>query len=454
MSVVPLPTRPRRSSPRPRSTTARTRGAEAARPARRRRGAGTRSPCCASRTARAACGCCATTWRGARCCSSGSAARCHELALPIEERHRDPLRDGRAGLASGARLRPANRRREGSLARSTPSPRPGRSSTTRARSAPSTHALACAARRIAAHDDERAVLVHGDVHQWNAIEAGDGLQARRPRRPARARPSTTSGILMREDPLELRRATSTSGRGGWRARTRPRPHRDLGMGCHRAGVHRPAVHQDRPAARRTRDARRRRSRLWKDRVTDELRTPRERSTDAVGDLRRRVTEASWVGPRSARADVPRRGRDTSRARWGTYAALGAWALVSRAPTAQRAVGVTWLGAAAGAVWFTRGSTARRPTGRSGPTSSPRSVSRNRTRRCQRRHQSEAEMTQRSDQTVAARDRSVERDRSGHRAALSARELTSYWRRGARTGWTRSRRASATAAGPRWCSRRT
>ncbi len=31
---------------------------------------------------------------------------------------------------------------------------------------------------------------------------------------------------------------------------------------------------------------------------------------------------------------------------GTYAALGAWALVSRDPSAQIAVGVTWLGAAA------------------------------------------------------------------------------------------------------------
>ena len=31
---------------------------------------------------------------------------------------------------------------------------------------------------------------------------------------------------------------------------------------------------------------------------------------------------------------------------GTYAALGAWALVSHDPAAQRAVGVTWLGAAA------------------------------------------------------------------------------------------------------------
>jgi hypothetical protein len=31
---------------------------------------------------------------------------------------------------------------------------------------------------------------------------------------------------------------------------------------------------------------------------------------------------------------------------GTYAALGGWALVSRNPSAQTAVGVTWLGAAA------------------------------------------------------------------------------------------------------------
>jgi hypothetical protein len=33
------------------------------------------------------------------------------------------------------------------------------------------HALACATRRQEAHDDERAVLVHGDVHQWNALRA-------------------------------------------------------------------------------------------------------------------------------------------------------------------------------------------------------------------------------------------------------------------------------------------
>jgi streptomycin 6-kinase len=64
------------------------------------------------------------------------------------------------------------------------------------------HAIACANRRVAAHDDERAVLVHGDVHQWNALESGaefklvdpDGLLAEA---------EYDLGIIMREDPVEL-----------------------------------------------------------------------------------------------------------------------------------------------------------------------------------------------------------------------------------------------------------
>ena len=63
------------------------------------------------------------------------------------------------------------------------------------------HGLACAARRGDAHRDETGVLVHGDVHQWNALEAGkefklvdpDGLLAE---------PEYDLGIIMREDPLE------------------------------------------------------------------------------------------------------------------------------------------------------------------------------------------------------------------------------------------------------------
>ncbi|WP_255455568.1 aminoglycoside phosphotransferase family protein [Microlunatus sp. Gsoil 973] len=64
------------------------------------------------------------------------------------------------------------------------------------------HALSCARRRAAAHDDEQAVLVHGDVHQLNALQAGhefklvdpDGLLAE---------PECDLGTIMRGDPVEL-----------------------------------------------------------------------------------------------------------------------------------------------------------------------------------------------------------------------------------------------------------
>jgi streptomycin 6-kinase len=64
------------------------------------------------------------------------------------------------------------------------------------------HALDCAARRAAAHDDERAVLVHGDVHQWNALAADDGYKLVDPD-GLLAEAEYDLGILMREDPLEL-----------------------------------------------------------------------------------------------------------------------------------------------------------------------------------------------------------------------------------------------------------
>ena len=82
------------------------------------------------------------------------------------------------------------------------------------------HALACAARRVAAHDDERAVLVHGDVHQWNVLEAGadvkpgfklvdpDGLLAEA---------EYDLGVVMREDPVELRHGDPGE-RARWLAR--------------------------------------------------------------------------------------------------------------------------------------------------------------------------------------------------------------------------------------------
>jgi streptomycin 6-kinase len=64
------------------------------------------------------------------------------------------------------------------------------------------HAVACAERRIAAHDDLRAVLVHGDVHQWNTLRAPAGWQLVDPD-GLLAEPEYDLGVLMREDPADL-----------------------------------------------------------------------------------------------------------------------------------------------------------------------------------------------------------------------------------------------------------
>ncbi|MEY2571083.1 MAG: streptomycin 6-kinase [Acidimicrobiaceae bacterium] len=64
------------------------------------------------------------------------------------------------------------------------------------------HALAGAASRIAAHDDERAVLVHGDVHQWNTLEAEGGFRLVDPD-GLLAEAEYDLGVIMREDPVEL-----------------------------------------------------------------------------------------------------------------------------------------------------------------------------------------------------------------------------------------------------------
>jgi streptomycin 6-kinase len=65
-----------------------------------------------------------------------------------------------------------------------------------------TYALDCAARRLAAHDDSRAVLVHGDVHEWNALAAGAGFKLVDPD-GLLAEPEYDLGVMMREDPHQL-----------------------------------------------------------------------------------------------------------------------------------------------------------------------------------------------------------------------------------------------------------
>lgn len=64
------------------------------------------------------------------------------------------------------------------------------------------HAVACAERRIAAHDDERSVLVHGDVHRWNALASGDGYKLVDPD-GLHAEAEYDLGVLMREDPDQI-----------------------------------------------------------------------------------------------------------------------------------------------------------------------------------------------------------------------------------------------------------
>ena len=64
------------------------------------------------------------------------------------------------------------------------------------------YALTCAGRRVNAHRDERAVLVHGDVHEWNALEAAAGFKLVDPD-GLLAEPEYDLGIIMREDPLDL-----------------------------------------------------------------------------------------------------------------------------------------------------------------------------------------------------------------------------------------------------------
>jgi streptomycin 6-kinase len=67
------------------------------------------------------------------------------------------------------------------------------------------HAVECAERRLAAHDDERAVLVHGDVHEWNALSAPDEPDGFLLVDPdgLLAEPEYDLGVIMREDPVEL-----------------------------------------------------------------------------------------------------------------------------------------------------------------------------------------------------------------------------------------------------------
>lgn len=115
------------------------------------------------------------------------------------------------------------------------------------------HALVCASRRIDAHDDDRAVLVHGDVHQWTPWK-GDTASSSSTRtvcspRP-RPRPSTTTwGSSCARTPWSSCGVTRTSVPGGW-GRGPARCDRHLGAGRRRTGLDWLTVHHDLPTAGR------------------------------------------------------------------------------------------------------------------------------------------------------------------------------------------------------------
>ncbi|HST67607.1 MAG TPA: aminoglycoside phosphotransferase family protein [Mycobacteriales bacterium] len=126
----------------------------------------------------------------------------YRLGLPIEERHeilcRVAMRLWRpapgSGLRTGAeKARSLIRYVEGAWDRL------GRPCS----EAAVAQALAAAERRAAAHDDERAVLLHGDVHQWNTLRAGPGDWKLVDPDGVLGEPEGDLGVLMREDPEEL-----------------------------------------------------------------------------------------------------------------------------------------------------------------------------------------------------------------------------------------------------------
>jgi streptomycin 6-kinase len=124
----------------------------------------------------------------------------HSLGLPVSKRHAI-LCDTAARVwrpAAGSGL-PTGAEKARRLAEYIPREweRTGRPCSERAVE----HALECAERRRAAHDDERALLLHGDVHEWNALRSDDGFKLVDPD-GLLAEPEYDLGVIMREDPQD------------------------------------------------------------------------------------------------------------------------------------------------------------------------------------------------------------------------------------------------------------
>ena len=135
-----------------------------------------RPPRCAWPTAMAAQGCCGSILTVTRSCSSDSGRPCTTWFL-IPERH-DVMCDVAARFWRPVvpECRPADGRRQGTRV-SDLLPRLWEETGRACSEATVEDALACMERRRRAHDDRHAVLVHGDVHDLNALQAADGTSS-------------------------------------------------------------------------------------------------------------------------------------------------------------------------------------------------------------------------------------------------------------------------------------
>jgi streptomycin 6-kinase len=127
-----------------------------------------------------------------------------DLKLPIEQRHeilcRVAMRLWRPAPGSGLPTGPEKAARLSAYARDAWE-RLDRPCSERALA----QALAAAERRTAAYDPDRAVLLHGDVHEWNTLRAGPGPDDWKLVDPdgVLAEPECDLGVLMREDAEQL-----------------------------------------------------------------------------------------------------------------------------------------------------------------------------------------------------------------------------------------------------------
>ena len=139
---------------------------------------------CASPTATAACGCCRADEERGALLLERLGPSLSDLGVPIDATPRDPHRPGGrvwrpaadAGLPTGA-----DKAAWLAAAIAAMWERLDRPCSERTVA----HALECAERAGLAHDPATARLVHGDVHQWNALQSRDRIRARRPGRAVR-----------------------------------------------------------------------------------------------------------------------------------------------------------------------------------------------------------------------------------------------------------------------------